>query len=88
MQAPWLTKLEFLMFLNLSVDWYNIGSNLLIHLCEALLILDNSDDVPPKWMTESDKSALLRAGIKFMDITDHPNTPITSFAVETPGMFI
>lgn len=39
-------------------------------------------------MTESDKSALLRAGIKFMDITDHPNTPITSFAVETPGMFI
>lgn len=53
-----------------------------------MLIFDNSDDVPPKWMTESDKSALLRAGIKFMDITDHPNTPVTSFAAEIPGMLI
>ncbi|RCI00568.1 Leucine aminopeptidase 1 [Rhizopus azygosporus] len=49
-------------------------------------LIQYSDDVPPKWMTESDKSALLRAGIKFMDITDHPNTPVTSFAAEIPAI--
>lgn len=39
---------------------------------EELRLVKYSDDSPAKWMTESDKMALLRAGVKFMDITDYP----------------
>lgn len=35
-------------------------------------------------MTEADKEALIRAGIKFMDITDYPSTPVNSFASWVP----
>ncbi|KAF7728736.1 Leucine aminopeptidase 1 [Apophysomyces ossiformis] len=37
-----------------------------------------SEDSPAKWMTEEDKFALMRAGIRFMDITDHPESLMTS----------
>ncbi|KAI9278081.1 hypothetical protein BY458DRAFT_432419 [Sporodiniella umbellata] len=37
-------------------------------------LVQYSEDSPAKWMTESDKEALIRAGIKFMDITDYPQT--------------
>ncbi|EIE75733.1 hypothetical protein G6F46_005995 [Rhizopus delemar] len=43
-----------------------------------------SEDSPAKWMTEADKEALIRAGIKFMDITDYPSTPVNSFASWVP----
>lgn len=46
---------------------------------------DNSDDTPPKWMTESDKEALFRAGVKFMDITDYPNPPVSLNSAWQPG---
>ncbi|KAI8966983.1 hypothetical protein BDF20DRAFT_830349 [Mycotypha africana] len=39
-----------------------------------LRLIQYSDDSPAKWMTEQDKEALIRAGIKFMDITDYRNT--------------
>jgi leucyl aminopeptidase len=37
-----------------------------------------SEDSPAKWMTESDKEALLRAGVKYMDITEYPELPVSS----------
>lgn len=43
-----------------------------------------SEDTPPKWMTESDKEALFRAGVKYMDITDFPNPPVSSLTAWTP----
>ncbi|CAO0802828.1 unnamed protein product [Mucor circinelloides] len=42
-----------------------------------LRLVQYGDDTPPKWMTESDKEALFRAGVKFMDITDYPNPPVS-----------
>jgi leucyl aminopeptidase len=33
-------------------------------------------------MTESDKEALLRAGIKFMDITEYPEPSVSSLSTE------
>ncbi|KAG0167349.1 pH-response regulator protein palA/rim20 [Apophysomyces sp. BC1015] len=30
------------------------------------------DDTPARWMSEDDKFALMRAGVRFMDITDNP----------------
>jgi leucyl aminopeptidase len=36
--------------------------------------LINSEDTPAKWMAEADKEALLRAGVKYMDITDYPES--------------
>ncbi|KAI8994727.1 hypothetical protein BDB01DRAFT_715246 [Pilobolus umbonatus] len=36
-----------------------------------LRLIQYSDDTPARWMTESDKMALMRAGIRFMDITDY-----------------
>lgn len=43
-----------------------------------------SEDSPARWMTEADKEALIRAGIKFMDITDYPSTSVNSFANWVP----
>lgn len=45
-----------------------------------------SEDSPAKWMTEQDKEALMRAGIKYMDITDFPNPPMMSLADWQPGI--
>ncbi|KAI7900448.1 uncharacterized protein BX663DRAFT_544900 [Cokeromyces recurvatus] len=39
-----------------------------------LRLIQYSEDSPAKWMTESDKEALFRAGVKYMDITEHPTT--------------
>lgn len=36
-------------------------------------------------MTEADKEALMRAGIKYMDITDFPNPPVMSLTDWQPG---
>lgn len=44
-----------------------------------------SEDSPAKWMTESDKEALMRAGIKYMDITDFPNPEVMSLTDWQPG---
>ncbi|KAI8372365.1 hypothetical protein EDC96DRAFT_458928 [Choanephora cucurbitarum] len=41
-----------------------------------LRLIQYSEDSPAKWMTEADKEALLRAGIHYMDITEHPNPPV------------
>lgn len=35
-------------------------------------------------MTESDKEALFRAGVKYMDITDFPHPPVSLNAAWTP----
>lgn len=43
-----------------------------------------SVDTPPKWMTEGDKEALFRAGVKYMDITDYPNPPVSLQSAWTP----
>jgi leucyl aminopeptidase len=43
-----------------------------------LRLIQYSEDSPAKWMTEADKEALMRAGIKYMDITDFPNPPVMS----------
>lgn len=50
----------------------------------AQLIPNYSEDSPARWMTEADKEALIRAGIKFMDITDYPSTSVNSFANWVP----
>ncbi|KAI8636135.1 hypothetical protein BD408DRAFT_426629 [Parasitella parasitica] len=42
-----------------------------------LRLIQYSEDTPPKWMTEADKEALFRAGVKYMDITDYPNPPVS-----------
>ncbi|KAI7862433.1 hypothetical protein BDF14DRAFT_1736247 [Spinellus fusiger] len=39
-----------------------------------LRLVQYGDDTPARWMTEADKEALLRAGVHFMDITDHQHT--------------
>nr|AME15509.1 leucine aminopeptidase 2 [Actinomucor elegans] len=45
-------------------------------------LIQISEDSPAKWMTESDKESLLRAGIKFMDITEYPEPSVSSLSTE------
>ncbi|KAI8095575.1 hypothetical protein BDF21DRAFT_406213 [Thamnidium elegans] len=49
-----------------------------------LRLIQYGEDTPPKWMTESDKEALFRAGVKYMDITDHRNAAASTFSSWTP----
>lgn len=52
-----------------------------------IIIFPSSDDTPAKWMTEGDKEALFRAGVKFMDITDYPNPVVSTLnSAWTPCM--
>ncbi|KAI8884580.1 Zn-dependent exopeptidase [Backusella circina FSU 941] len=46
-----------------------------------LRLIQYSEDTPAKWMTEADKDALLRAGIKYMDITDYRDSE--SYSVQS-----
>ncbi|KAL0089810.1 hypothetical protein J3Q64DRAFT_1730217 [Phycomyces blakesleeanus] len=41
-------------------------------------LVQYGDDTPARWMTESDKEALLRAGVRYMDITDYPEALVSS----------
>ncbi|RCH90363.1 Leucine aminopeptidase 1, partial [Rhizopus stolonifer] len=51
-----------------------------------LRLIQYSEDSPAKWMTESDKDALLRAGIKYMDITEHANPPVAIHSAWKPDI--
>ncbi len=44
---------------------------LLIEQSEELRLIATSADAPARWMLEDDKDALRRAGVHFLDITDH-----------------
>jgi hypothetical protein len=66
-----LTSLESSAIPNLSFVLFNTGKRNCKNDYKATPIhAFYSEDTPAKWMTEADKDALLRAGIKYMDITD------------------
>ncbi|KAI8067469.1 hypothetical protein BC940DRAFT_300820 [Gongronella butleri] len=47
-------------------------------------LIQYSDDSPAKWMKQDDIDALMRAGIKYMDITDHQDLkPLDNMAAQS-----
>ncbi|ORX47975.1 Zn-dependent exopeptidase [Hesseltinella vesiculosa] len=50
-------------------------------------LIQYSEDSPAKWMTQDDIDALMRAGIKYMDITEHEELAPVSSLVSHSAVF-